>query len=219
MKYYHVFKAGTNGGKRFAVVHEPLPESVMSEIAVSSSAPITAFIINPVGANLLDPKAAPDGLGSLVFAQSANANSQSRTMTSIAPTKNIVQVRFFTNQGKEKLESDSGALVVAHHFGQSCTVQMQAGNLEVMLEDGYVWAAQPDTHILPCPSDSKIWLEALNLRSSDLETDLTVLCAGTLDKHNFINENYFLKISSAVMFGYRRNPQWKFKMHEKRLDL
>ncbi len=150
MKYYDVFKAETNGGKRFAVVHEPLPESVMPKIAVSSNAPITAFITNPTN------------------------------------TKNIVQVRFFTNQGKEKLESDSGALVVAYHLGQSCTVQMQTSNLEVMLEDGYAWAAQPDTHILPCPSDIQPWLEALNLKEAALEPELTILCAGTLEKHNLI---------------------------------
>ncbi|MEY4531486.1 MAG: hypothetical protein RLZZ156_2207 [Deinococcota bacterium] len=160
MKYYDVFKAESNGGKRFAVINEPLPESVMPEISVSSQAPITVFITNPVGSRLASPR--------------------------YAKAHSIVSVRFFTNSGKEKLESDSGALVVAFHLGQSCTVQMQAGNLEVMLEDGYVWAAQPDTHILPCPSDSKIWLEALNLRSSDLETDLAILCAGTLDKHNLI---------------------------------
>jgi PhzF family phenazine biosynthesis protein len=170
MKYYDVFKADTNGGKRLAVIDDSLSESVMPEIAISSQAPITAFI-QPVGANL-------------VFAQLAL--SQSRAMTSIAPTKNIVQVRFFTNQGKEKLESDSGALVVAHHIRQTCTVQMQAGNLEVTLEDGVVWTAQPDTHILPLPSSTRIWLDALNLKESDLETDLTVMCAGTLDKHNVI---------------------------------
>ncbi len=160
MKYYDVFKAKPNGGKRFAIIDDLTPESVMPEIATSSNAPITAFITNPVGANL-------------VFAPSAKASS-------------LIPVRFFTNQGKEKLESDSGALVIAHHFGQSCTVQMQASNLEVMLEDGYAWAAQPDTHILPCPSDTLPWLEALNSKEDVLESELTILCAGTLEKHNLI---------------------------------
>jgi predicted PhzF superfamily epimerase YddE/YHI9 len=157
VKYYDIFKAETNGGKRFAVIDESLPESVMPEIAISSNAPITAFIIKPVGAGLASPE----------------------------PAK-AISVRFFTNAGKEKLESDSGALVVAHHFGHSCSVQMQGGVLEVGFEDGVVWAAQPDTHILPLPSDSLPWLEALNLQESDLESGLMLMCAGTLEKHNLI---------------------------------
>ncbi len=157
MKYYDVFKAAANGGKRFAIIDEPTPESIMPEIAVSSNAPITAFITKPVGARLASPNHAK-----------------------------AVLVRFFTNAGKEKLESDSGALVVAHHLGQNCTVQMQASILEVEIKDGIAWAAQPDTHILPLPSESLPWLEALNLQISDLETELSVLCAGTLEKHNVI---------------------------------
>ena len=129
----------------------------MPEIAVSSQAPITAFITKPV-----------------LFAQPSPS------------AKNTVSVRFFTNSGKEKLESDSGALVVAHHTGASCSVQMQSGNLEVMLEADYVWTMQPDTHILPLPNADTAWLGALNLPASALETGLTVLCAGTLEKHNVI---------------------------------
>jgi PhzF family phenazine biosynthesis protein len=163
MNYYDVFKANTNGGKRFAIIDEPTPESIMPAIALSSNAPITAFITKPVGANLVFALPEP-----------------------IAKSQSIILVRFFTNAGKEKLESDSGALVVAHHFGQSCTVQMQGGVLEVSLEDGVVWTAQPDTHILPLPWDVEPWLKALNLQESDLEPELSVLCAGTLEKHNVI---------------------------------
>ncbi len=157
MKYYDVFKADTNGGKRFALIDESLPESVMPEIALSSQAPITAFI-QPVGARRASPN----------------------------PAKTIVSVRFFTNQGKEKPESDSGALVVAHHFGQNCTVQMQGGSLGVNLEDGWAWTSQPDTHILPMVGEANLWLEALDLTKADLEPELTILCAGTLEKHNLI---------------------------------
>jgi PhzF family phenazine biosynthesis protein len=92
--------------------------------------------------------------------------------------------RFFTKLGKEKPESDSGALVVAHHLGHSCTVQMRGGNLAVTLEDDCAWANQPDTHILPLLGDESTWLEALNI--SQLEDGLTMLCAGTVDKHNVI---------------------------------
>ncbi len=176
MKYYNVFKANTNGGKQFAVMSEPILESTMPEIAVSSNASITIFITKTVGAGLVPALTELEQI----------AKSQSRETTRVSPTKNVVQVRFFTNKGKEKLESDSGALVVAFHLGQNCTVQMQGGSLAVTLEDGYVWAAQPDTHILPCPSDSLPWLEALNLQESDLEPELTILCAGTLEKHNLI---------------------------------
>jgi PhzF family phenazine biosynthesis protein len=93
-------------------------------------------------------------------------------------------VRFFTKAGKEKLESDSGALVVAHHLGKSCTVRMRGGDLAVTLEDGYAWTNQPDTHILPLVGDQNTWLEALNI--SQLEDGLTMLGAGTLEKHNLI---------------------------------
>ncbi len=149
MKYYDVFRAGDNGGKRFAVVTDVIPESVMPEIALSSQAPITAFV-------------------------------------SPEPRKKQCTVRFFTRAGTEKLESDSGALVVAHFLGSSCLVQMQNGNLAVTLEDGYAWTSQPDTHILPLPSPETPWLEALGLQTSDLEPELTMLCAGTLEKHNLI---------------------------------
>jgi PhzF family phenazine biosynthesis protein len=93
-------------------------------------------------------------------------------------------VRFFTKTGKEKPESDSGALVVAHHLGYSCTVQMRGGDLAVTLEDEYAWTNQPDTHILPLVGQETAWLEALNI--AQLEEGLTMLCAGTLEKHNLI---------------------------------
>lgn len=92
--------------------------------------------------------------------------------------------RFFTKSGEEKLESDSGALVVAHHLKKSCTVQMRGGNLNVMLEDGYAWAYLPDTHILPLSGTESDWLDALNI--TQLEDGLTMLCAGTLEKYNLI---------------------------------
>jgi PhzF family phenazine biosynthesis protein len=137
---YDVFAAAPNGGKRFCLL-ENLPESVMSEVAMQSDAPITIFLENTTA-------------------------------------------RFFTKAGKEKLESDSGALVVAHHLGRSCTVQMRGGNLAVTLEDEYAWTNQPDTHILPLIGDENDWLTALNI--AQLEDGLTMLCAGTLDKHNLI---------------------------------
>ncbi|MFN3266487.1 MAG: PhzF family phenazine biosynthesis protein [Deinococcales bacterium] len=94
------------------------------------------------------------------------------------------KVRFFTKSGQEKLESDSGALVVAHHLGRSCTIQMRASDLNVLLEDDYAWANQPDTHILPLNGTESEWLAALNIEQ--LEDGLTMLCAGTLEKHNLI---------------------------------
>jgi PhzF family phenazine biosynthesis protein len=149
MKMYDVFSGGPNGGKRFGVVDEALPESVMSEVAISSNAALTAFIFH-------GKRSSP------------------------------VEVRFFNNKGKEKLESDSGALVVAHHVGSSCTVSMRGGNLEVTLEDGAYWTSQGDHHILPLRGEQDAWLEVLGLTQNDLEPGLTLLCAGTLEKHNLI---------------------------------
>jgi PhzF family phenazine biosynthesis protein len=108
-------------------------------------------------------------------------------MQSDAPITTFLEgnaVRFFTKTGKEKLESDSGALVVAYHLGRSCTVKMRGGDLAVTLEDGYAWTNQPDTHILPLVGNESAWLEALNI--TKLEDGLTMLCAGTIDKHNLI---------------------------------
>jgi PhzF family phenazine biosynthesis protein len=149
MKLYDVFSEGPGGGKRFAIVQDyAVPISLMPEIAQTSQASLTGFIMG------FDP--------------------------------NLIEVRFFNSIGKEKLESDSGALVVAYVFGSSCTVVMPDSELEVTLEDGACWTAQGDHHILPLRGDENAWLEALGISSADLEPGLTLLCAGTLEKHNLI---------------------------------
>jgi PhzF family phenazine biosynthesis protein len=97
-----------------------------------------------------------------------------------------VGVRFFTASGKEKLESDSGALVVAHHVGRSCTVVAPGGSLPVTLEDGVCWTAQGDQHLVPLVGREPDWLAALNLKTRMLETMFGVHCAGQSDKFNVI---------------------------------
>ncbi len=97
-----------------------------------------------------------------------------------------VQVRFFASSGKEKLESDSGALVAAHHVGRGCTVVVPGGSLPVTLEDGVCWTAQGDQHLVPLVGRESDWLEALNLESRMLETMFGVHCAGQMDKFNVI---------------------------------
>ncbi len=162
MKYYDVFSAGAGGGKRFAIVEESLPESVMAEIAASSNAPLTGFILHGKRAS---------------------------------PT----EVRFFNQQGKEKLESDSGALVVAHHVGgehvtmsipvaitEAITVAMRGGDLQVTLEDDACWTIQGDHHILPLRGSEAAWLEVLGISRTDLEPGMTLMCSGQLEKHNLI---------------------------------
>jgi PhzF family phenazine biosynthesis protein len=99
-----------------------------------------------------------------------------------------VHVRFFNKSGAEKLESDSGALAVAHHVGasQGCTVVSPAGSLEVRFEDGLYWTDQGDHHVLPLKLSVDAWLEALNAGHNDLEPRLDVLCGGTQAKHNVV---------------------------------
>ncbi len=97
-----------------------------------------------------------------------------------------VEVRFFSASGKEKLESDSGALVVAQHFGRSCTVVAPGGSLAVTLEDGVCWTAQGDHHLVPLVGSESDWLDALGLEHSSLETMFGVHCAGQMDKFNVI---------------------------------
>jgi PhzF family phenazine biosynthesis protein len=97
-----------------------------------------------------------------------------------------VEARFFVSSGKEKLESDSGALVVAHHLGRSCTVVSSGGSLPVTLEDGACWTAQGDHHLVPLAGQESDWLDALGLAPHMLETMFGLHCAGQLEKHNVI---------------------------------
>jgi PhzF family phenazine biosynthesis protein len=97
-----------------------------------------------------------------------------------------VNVRFFSNTGKEKLESDSGALVVAHHLGSSCTVVMPGGELPVELESGAAWTLQGDFHIWPTEFDNSEWLEALGISSSDLDPFHKIHEAGNSEKRNVV---------------------------------
>jgi PhzF family phenazine biosynthesis protein len=97
-----------------------------------------------------------------------------------------VNVRFFSSAGKEKLESDSGALVVAHHLGSSCTVIMPGGELPVELESGAAWTFQGDFHIWPTVFDESEWLEALGISSSDLDPFHKIHEAGNSDKRNVV---------------------------------
>jgi PhzF family phenazine biosynthesis protein len=94
--------------------------------------------------------------------------------------------RFFSSAGKEKLESDSGALVVAHHLGSSCTVVMPGGELPVELESGAAWTFQGDFHIWPTMFDESEWLEALGISSSDLDPFHKIHEAGNSDKRNVV---------------------------------
>jgi PhzF family phenazine biosynthesis protein len=97
-----------------------------------------------------------------------------------------VSVRFFSNTGKEKLESDSGALIVAHHLGSSCTVVMPGGELPVELESGAAWTFQGDFHIWPTAFDESEWLEALGISSSNLDPFHKIHEAGNSDKRNIV---------------------------------
>jgi PhzF family phenazine biosynthesis protein len=97
-----------------------------------------------------------------------------------------VSVRFFNASGKEKPESDSGALVVAHHVRRGCTVVAPGGSLPVTQEDGVCWTAQGDQHLVPLVGRESDWLDALNLESGMLETMFGVHCAGQMDKFNVV---------------------------------
>lgn len=97
-----------------------------------------------------------------------------------------VEVRFFNASGKEKLESDSGALVVAHHVKRSCAVVSTGGSLEVTLEDGVCWTAQGDHHLVPLQGSESDWLDALGIQTRMLERMFGVHCAGQVDKFNVV---------------------------------
>jgi predicted PhzF superfamily epimerase YddE/YHI9 len=97
-----------------------------------------------------------------------------------------VNVRFFSSAGKEKPESDSGALVVAYHLGSSCTVVMPGGELLVELESGAAWTFQGDFHIWPTAFDESDWLEALGISSSDLDPFHKIHEAGNSEKRNVV---------------------------------
>ncbi len=97
-----------------------------------------------------------------------------------------VNVRFINASGKEKPESDSGALVVAHWIGRSCTVVAPGGELAVTLEDGACWAAQGDHHLVPLQGKESDWLDALGIPARMLETMFGVHCAGQVDKFNAV---------------------------------
>ena len=105
-------------------------------------------------------------------------------ITSTAGTR--VNVRFFSSTGKEKLESDSGALVVAHHLGSSCTVVMPGGELPVELESGAAWTFQGDFHIWPTELEESEWLEALGISSSNLDPFHKMHEAGNSEKRNVV---------------------------------
>jgi PhzF family phenazine biosynthesis protein len=105
-----------------------------------------------------------------------------------ARESSVIRVRFFNKNGDEKLESDSGALAVAHHVGttSSCNVVSPAGSLEVRFEDGLYWTNQDDHHVWPLKLEVDAWLEALNAGRNDLDPKLDALCAGTQAKHNVV---------------------------------
>ena len=97
-----------------------------------------------------------------------------------------VDVRFFNALGKEKPESDSGALVVAHFVGRSCTVVAPGAELPVTLEDGACWTAQGDHHLVPLQGSESDWLDALGVAPRMLEPMFGVHCAGQVDKFNAV---------------------------------
>ena len=97
-----------------------------------------------------------------------------------------VHVRFLNASGKEKPESDSGALVVAQHIGSGCRVVAPGGWLEVTLEHELCWTAQGDHHIVPLETTESDWLGALGLEARNLEPMYNILAAGNLEKQNVI---------------------------------
>ena len=121
------------------------------------------------------------------FVVQAMASGAPLTAFITARDAESVTVRFFKKDGAEKLESDSGALVVAHHAGiDACRVVTPGGALEVRLEDGARWSAQGDHHVLPARLAESDWLAALQVSNAQRDNGLEVLCAGSLAKHNLI---------------------------------
>lgn len=120
------------------------------------------------------------------FAAAATASGAPLTAFILARDEASVTVRFFKKDGSEKLESDSGALVVAHHVDMGCRVVMSAAALTVKLEDGAYWSAQGEHHVLPAKRPEADWLEALQIAQPQRDSELDVLCAGSLEKHNLI---------------------------------
>jgi predicted PhzF superfamily epimerase YddE/YHI9 len=97
-----------------------------------------------------------------------------------------VNVRYFNKDGSEKPESDSAALVVAHHLGGVRRVVAPGGTLEVTRDEDLYWTAQGEHHVLPPQRSEDEWLAALNVSQTQRERDLEVLCAGSPEKHNVI---------------------------------
>ncbi len=147
---YVVFAPEGNplGGKRFALLDQPVPPENRPDIARSSGAPITVFVGERSGSS--------------------------------------VHVQFFNASGTEKSESDSGALVVAHHVGSGCQVVAPGGSLEVTFEYDLCWTAQGDHHIVPLEMTESVWLEALGLGAHDLEPLHNILAAGHAEKQNVV---------------------------------
>lgn len=120
------------------------------------------------------------------LAAAAGASGAPLTAFILARDDLSVTVRFFKKDGSEKLEGDSGALVVAHHVGMGRRVVMPASELTVKMEDGAYWSGQGEHHVLPAKRSEDQWLEALQIAHSQRDTGLEVLCAGSLEKHNLI---------------------------------
>jgi PhzF family phenazine biosynthesis protein len=116
----------------------------------------------------------------------ARSSEASLTAFITGTSASRVNVRYFSSAGIEKPESDSGALVVAHHLGSSCTVVMPGGELPVELESGAAWTLQGDFHIWPTAFEESEWLEALRISSSDLDPFHKIHEAGNSDKRNVV---------------------------------
>ncbi len=121
----------------------------------------------------------------------AQASESSLTAFIVSSDTNTADVRYFNRSGQEKPDSDSGALVVAHHLasGQLETgfvVTTGGGSLTVKLEDGAYWSAQGDHHVLPSPLTDETWLADLNVSNAQRDPELSLFGAGTVDKYNLI---------------------------------
>jgi predicted PhzF superfamily epimerase YddE/YHI9 len=116
----------------------------------------------------------------------ARSNAAPLTAFIMETSGSRVSVRFFSSIGKEKPESDSGALVVAHYLGSSCIVVMPGGELPVELGSGAAWTFQGDFHIWPTAFDESEWLEALGIPASDLDPFHKIHEAGNSEKRNVV---------------------------------
>jgi predicted PhzF superfamily epimerase YddE/YHI9 len=128
-----------------------------------------------------------DSAASGEFAAQAMSSGAPLTAFITVQETSSVTVQFFRKDGTEKSESDSGALVVAHHVGMdACRVVAPGGALEVKFEEGARWSAQGDHHVLPARLAESDWLAALQVSDAQRDRALEVLCAGSLEKHNLI---------------------------------